>query len=44
MTNQRALAITAMWLAPAIGIWITGNSSVAWAWVLSYWATIEMQS
>ena len=42
MTYQKALAVTAIWLAPAIGIWVSGESSVAWSWFLSYWATHEI--
>ena len=40
MTYQRALAIAAIWAAPAFGIWVTGESAISWTWILSYWATI----
>jgi len=43
MKWERTLAIVAFWIAPAIGIWVTGESAVAWSWVLSYWATVEMK-
>lgn len=42
MSVGKSIAIVAIWLAPALGIWLSGDSSVGWAWLLSYWATSEI--
>jgi hypothetical protein len=37
--KECAVALVAIWLAPALGIWLSGSGSVGWAWFLSVWAT-----
>lgn len=38
---SKVLIIASIWLAPALGIWASGEPNVGWAWFLSYWATVE---
>lgn len=33
----RAIATAAVWLAPALAVWVTKEPDVAWSFLLSVW-------
>ncbi len=38
----KGIGTVAVWLGPVLAVWITGDSLVAWAFVMSFFGTLAI--